>query len=248
MLIEISIPKWADYNPRSDRANYSWFRFQNEFFTDQKLFGLTDTQLMLFVFCLCEASKKSNQDVILNLDFVSAVRKIPADKVLKDLRELAKRGVLVASERRPKDVSLPEQLPATNERDERNETNDTVTAAPKAPPPVDKALVKEIWKAYSDSFFNRYRTEPVRNAKVNAQVGQLAKRLGQEAVDVVRFYLAHNKAFYVSKTHEFGLCLSDAESLRTQWATNTKVTATAANQADQSDSLREQLKRLGGEK
>lgn len=123
-----------------------------------------------------------------------------------------------------------------------------VTDPPPEAPGPDRELSRSIWKAYSDSYFTRYGTEPVRNAKVNGQVAQLAKRLGSEAPDVVRFYLGHNKSFYVSKLHDIGICLSDAEALRTQWATDTKVTSTAAGHADKSDTLREQLKRLGGNK
>lgn len=120
-----------------------------------------------------------------------------------------------------------------------------LTNAPAEPsPPTDLVLNSEIWKAYSDAYFVRYKTEPVRNAKVNAQVSQLAKRLGAEAPDVARFYVHHNKAFYVGKVHEFGLCLADAEALRTQWATGRKVSAREAQSADQTQAFGEQLKRI----
>lgn len=79
-------------------------------------------------------------------------------------------------------------------------------------------LTSQIWDTYRDAYFLRYLQEPVRNKKVNSQIKQLAERLGAEAPDVVRFYVHHPKTFYVSKLHEIGLCLSDAESLRTQWA------------------------------
>lgn len=98
-------------------------------------------------------------------------------------------------------------------------------AKPSGPEDIPKVdLNRKIWDSYAKAYFARYKTEPVRNAKVNGQVSQLAKRLGEEAPDVVRFYLGHPKTFYLSKMHEFGLCLSDAEALRTQWAKGRAIT------------------------
>jgi hypothetical protein len=59
------------------------------------------------------------------------------------------------------------------------------SAAEKSAPPAkvdsEKELqeaCKETWKFYTDAFFNRYGTEPVRNSKVNSQVKQFVKRIG----------------------------------------------------------------------
>lgn len=91
--------------------------------------------------------------------------------------------------------------------------------------PADlKILNSEIWEAYREAYASRYNTEPIRNAKVNSMVSQLGRRLGGEAAAVVRFYLTHNKSFYVSKLHDFGLCLADAEALRTQWFHDKAIT------------------------
>jgi hypothetical protein len=110
--------------------------------------------------------------------------------------------------------------------------------------PADLALNAEIWKAYSDAYEIRYRTKPVRNAKVNGQIAQFAKRLGSEAPAVARFYVSLAKSYYVTKVHDFGLCLGDAEALRTQWATGRTVTQREANQADDTQAVANQLKRI----
>lgn len=118
-----------------------------------------------------------------------------------------------------------------------------VAIAPDAATP-DKDLNKAVWDSYSLAYFERYGTEPVRNLKVNSQVSQLAKRLGQEAPDVVRFYLGHSKSFYISNMHSIGICLADAEALRTQWATGQKVTQRQARQADDAAAVGDQLARI----
>ena len=97
-------------------------------------------------------------------------------------------------------------------------------------------LSREIWESYRDAYYSRYKTEPVRNATVNAQIKNLGKRLGKESVDVVRFFVGHNSQFYLAKCHPIGLCLSDAEALRTQWARGQTVFPTLARQAEISTS------------
>lgn len=98
----------------------------------------------------------------------------------------------------------------------------------KAPPPS-----AETWDAYADAYRNRYGTDPVRNAQVNAQLSQLVGKLGAlEAPLVAAFYVGHNGAFYVRSMHDTSLLLRDAAALRTQWATRRTVTATQAQQAD----------------
>jgi hypothetical protein len=67
---------------------------------------------------------------------------------------------------------------------------------------------------------------------VNAQMAQVVARLGGEAEFVAEFYLSHRNRYYVEKMHPVGLLLSDAEKLRTEWATGRQTTATQALQAD----------------
>jgi hypothetical protein len=90
-----------------------------------------------------------------------------------------------------------------------------------------------IWAAYSDAYEVRYHVKPVRNAKVNGQLSQLLKRLGtDEAPLVAQFFVGHNNRYYVQKMHAVDCLLSDAEKIRTEWATGRRVTSTAASEAD----------------
>ncbi|MDA8153126.1 MAG: YdaU family protein [Acidithiobacillus sp.] len=76
------------------------------------------------------------------------------------------------------------------------------------------------WEAYSQAYQGRYGTEPVRNQKVNSQLANLVKRLGQaEAPAVAAFFVNHNGRFYVQGMHQVDLLLRDAEKLRTEWVT-----------------------------
>lgn len=97
-----------------------------------------------------------------------------------------------------------------------------------------EAKTSAIWAAYSTAYFNRYGTEPVRNAKINAQLAQIIDRLGaDEAPHVAACYVGSSNAFYVARRHHVDCLLRDCESLRTEWATGTRMSVTEARQMDQ---------------
>ncbi len=96
-LINITVPNWIEYNARADRANYSWFRFQNDFFQNQKLFGMSDSQCVLFLILICEVSKKNKPTIQMSLDYIATIRKSTVPKITKDLQELERRGVIMTA-------------------------------------------------------------------------------------------------------------------------------------------------------
>src|SRR5258708_1215195 len=94
MLIGITILNWEKFNPRSDRANYSWFRMQNTFFSDQAIFGLPDPVQLLFMFLCCEASKCNTGQIALRLDYISAIRRRSEEDIRKDIEILSGAGLI----------------------------------------------------------------------------------------------------------------------------------------------------------
>jgi hypothetical protein len=94
-------------------------------------------------------------------------------------------------------------------------------------------LTRQTWGAYCDAYYLRYGAEPVRNSTITGQLAQFVKRIGKdESPYVAAFYVHHNNQFYVTKMHSVGVMLSDAEKLRTEWATKRTVTNTQARQID----------------
>lgn len=89
-----------------------------------------------------------------------------------------------------------------------------------------------IWSAYFAAYQHRYGTAPVRNAKVNKQVVDLWKRLGQEAAPVAAYFVEIDDSYLIRNCHDFGSLLAKAEAYRTQWATNRQMTATTAQQIE----------------
>ncbi|WP_416058430.1 helix-turn-helix domain-containing protein [Stenotrophomonas maltophilia] len=108
--------------------------------------------------------------------------------------------------------------------------------------PLSKAAQEELlqeacrqtWAAYRVAYRKRHGVDPVRNAKVNTNVKDLVKRLGRdEAPLVAGWFVSVNEQYAVKRLHDLGVLLAGAEAYRTQWATGRQVTATIAQQQDQ---------------
>lgn len=125
------------------------------------------------------------------------------------------------------------------------------------PPPIEKTKKSEksstpnaeacrkTWDQYVLAYHNRYGTDPVRNATVNAQIVQFVKRIGiDESPHVAAFFVHHNNQFYIQKMHTVGTLLADAEKLRTEWATKRQVTNTQARLADKKQGTANVFKEL----
>lgn len=92
---------------------------------------------------------------------------------------------------------------------------------------------RAAWDGYAAAYRSRYGTDPVRNAKVNAQIKQLVLRLGAEAAEVAAYFVSVNDAFYIRRAHELGVLVSNAEGVRTQWATGRQMNGATARQLEQ---------------
>lgn len=100
--------------------------------------------------------------------------------------------------------------------------------APRAKKAASKEVVSEdhiansyTWSAYSTAYEQRYGTTPTRNAKVNKQIEYFVKRVGrEEAPRIIAYYVTLNNTLYCKLWHSWDLALKDAETLRSQWKTN----------------------------
>lgn len=142
-------------------------------------------------------------------------------------------NVLIPDSLIPDSLNTDSLIPEGNEADKSASTqkNDSETEL--------QAACKQTWKSYSDAYFNRYNTEPVRNAKVNGQIKQFVKRLGfVESPHVASHFVNSNVGYYVQRGHSVDCLLADAEKIRTEWATGKSITATRARQIDKNEANR----------
>lgn len=121
----------------------------------------------------------------------------------------------------------------------------TPTPGSRKPVTSTRTVTLDTWKAYSDAYKARYGVSPVRNATVNSQLAAFVKRIGsEEAPMVAASFVAHNDQFYVKAAHPVGLMLRDAEKLRMEWATGSRITTTTARNLDRRQSMQDVVDRV----
>lgn len=239
----VTIRNWEKYNNRNDVKKASWFRLEHSFFDSSRFYGLTASQKLLWIYLLCEVSKHSAESpgttiiatmhatAILGLSVKELHQAIEIFKEFQMLTTRTLRG-------RYADVTQTCSTNDTNDTNERYDTDErdqnlpggSAEKPPKAPPVPSKGSL--VWEAYREAYWKRYGIDPVRNAQVNAQCSQLAKRLGAEAPQVAAAYLSHSDAFYVRCLHPIGLLVKDAEKLRTEWKLGSRMTGQLARQVE----------------
>lgn len=93
-FVEVEVLNWESHNERRDRKNYVWFKFENNFFSDAKIHHLTLEGKMMFIYLLCEASKKSSSRVLLHFNRILVDMGLSKKKTLEILSTLEEIGLI----------------------------------------------------------------------------------------------------------------------------------------------------------
>lgn len=156
-------------------------------------------------------------------------------------------GSRVAAERLPGEAEIcpPTLIPPLSLTPILSSSSSSQVAKVK-PNPEDSEQNKLIKQEYINAYRSRYGVDPsTSGAAFNSQVSNLRKKLGvEESIKVVRFYLTHNKSFYLSNTHSFKYCLSDAETLRTQMLRGQAITQADVRNFEQQNHHLSQIERI----
>lgn len=104
----------------------------------------------------------------------------------------------------------------------------------------------EVWVVYRQNYVARYGVEPLRNARINAQLGQLVTRVGlEDAQQLAAFFLQHPGRYYGQRQHAVGDMLRDCEQLVVQMRRGQHHTEHAQKAQDDVGRLEAQMRRLG---
>jgi len=120
----LKINNWNKFNPRADRSNYTWFRFENKFFLNTFSWG--PNKQRMFIYICCYASQENKESIDLNVDLAASLLVLKKSEILECINFLLNEGVISDLDNsRHYAVITPSNGTATNERNERNErTND----------------------------------------------------------------------------------------------------------------------------
>lgn len=96
----------------------------------------------------------------------------------------------------------------------------------------DPTLGSRIFKAYADEYRLVHGDDPVRDRAANSLCKAIGETLGEEGIEIAKFYVRHPKAFYVQAYHPLTLFKQDAPALRTQFRTGKIMTSTQAREKE----------------
>lgn len=242
--MKIEIAKWDKYNPKNTYKSMPWFKCYNSLFDDPKLFGLTNSQKWLWVCLLCLNARNNGSLDGCTPEFLAHAFHSTTDELNQVLQHFKNKGLITIKD---PDKILSRQVgdPDKTHREEKrrlekrrgDKKEDSVAVAAEASPPPNEpkqpSQGPKVWDAYRHAYAARYGHDPARNAKVNRNCVDLISRLGvDDAVAVVKFYLTHNKSFYLEKVHMLQFCLLDCEALLTQMKSNTRFSGTDARRQE----------------
>ena len=81
-----------------------------------------------------------------------------------------------------------------------------------------RSIVSIAQEVYSEEILKRYKAKPTYNAKIGGMFSNLANRLPKADIpEVIRHYVRSNENYYVTKRHQVGDLLKDAEKLHLEW-------------------------------
>jgi len=126
----------------------------------------------------------------------------------------------------------------------------TVKQAKSPSKQLEKTIGSSVFEHYSEAFKARYGVLPARNKDVNRWCKSLGEKLGEDAFEVVRFYLQHNDGWYLKNQHSIKNCLDNAEALYTQWQRGHAVTSAHVRDAEKvvhKNEIKSQLSNLFSE-
>jgi hypothetical protein len=231
---KIEINNWEKHNGKIKKG-HTHFLVSKRLFNDQKVSKLTPIEFQLFIYLLTISADSVSNEFEISVQSVPRYFRIGAKMLSKCLTSLQSNQIL-SYEKIDPFINRIEENRIEENRIEKKLLADEKTSA--------SELNKKIWEGYKTAYLSRWKKEPIRNAKVNKNISELGKRLGEDAVQVVNFYVFHNDGFYIKKAHDIGLCLKDAESLHTQWFNGKQITSTSIRNFEKSQTMNETLERI----
>lgn len=170
MLIDISVRNWDRYNPKKSAFRYTWFRFDNDFCNDDDFADFDAEERLVWIYILCQCSKKQRTDVKIRPDQIDKKLGIKPKKVLASVQKMAAYGMLthLGSEETDLDLtcfpghSLDSTYIHTNIQTNKQEPKGSLSSGD------DHPLVK-AWNEHCGDLPKVQRVNPARLQKIKAR-------------------------------------------------------------------------------
>lgn len=250
-IFKIKVTKWLEHN-KNHKTSFKKTQIANNFCTDAKLLALPLGVRWMYLGLLLECGNSNNETITMSerqLNQLLTIR-LGVDNALAMLESLQ---LVTSEEVKP----VIQKLNEIKRKESKLKEKKVISGGVQAPPPAQVELLdddkpkndpdanREVFLAYKQAYFERHKVEVKKDGTLNSQISQLVKRIGKiEAIQLVKFYLTHNDAFYLKNMHTFGHCLKDVVSLRTQMLKGVRVTSADVRNYEKMDSARSQIERI----
>jgi hypothetical protein len=154
-LLTIKILKWDLHNPRTDRTNYSWFKFQNGFFSDSKIYVLEPLQKLLLIYLFCEASKSGSGRIVVSLKQIRDFAGVSEEFCLNTFGVLETFGIIKLADGRHDDVTMTADGCLEKRREEERREDIAPSNPPDSPEPAIPHELSEIREQLGERKINQ---------------------------------------------------------------------------------------------
>lgn len=222
-IVQISIKNWSKYQERPDRKNYTWFKFERDFFEDSKIYGLSKDQKLLFIFLLCQRNKSEKNELDILLDLVTVFLSISQEQLINDIGVLKVEDLIEVKSlsvlNPAKAVMTPslDKIRGDKIREESSGGQNFPNFAPQRIQEFIGIYVKAFKKKYPDG-------RPTLHGKAQGQIKRFLKDYPFErACDLIQVYFQMEEQWFETKAFDFSTFLENLQKIELALDTGKQV-------------------------
>lgn len=243
-IFEIEVLNWEKHKGGL-KPNHPYFPIKKGIFDDADLANLTTSERLLVVILIGRCAEEFSKQIRCSREWVKKQLGSSKEAVEKQLNSLQSNRI-VKWEIRPYKRIEKKRIEKKRKEIKGAQTENREPAAPAdaaSPVPFGRDLVAH----YCETYRSRYGTNPIIKPQDGKALKTLGENLGGEkAKQLITSYLSMNNAWFVTKAHDITTMLQNLNQIQNFVATGQVVTLADARNAEASDSLANQLKRLTG--
>ncbi len=227
------------------------------FLDDAKIASLTPVNRLLFLSCLLATSQSDEGQCEVTHESLVRQSGVRSQSIEGQLTRLQSLHILTYEKI---DLLYKRKEKKGKERNGKEKNSSEVENRPSPAPILEPSvqlisetkkhkpnpeLNRPTWESYHDSYKERYKVEPTRNATVNSAIANFVKRVGEkDAPKIIEFFVRHNNSQYLASVHDVKLALRDAEGLRTQWLKGQAITMKDVRDFERQSSYQDQIDKI----
>lgn len=240
-VYEIEVINWEKHKG-SLKRNHSYFMLSKRFFDDHKIATLTPIERLLFITMIARCADEYASTIRPTHDQLATMCGLHRHDIATSIRSLEENQL----------VKVLKWPPNTKEKKRKEEKRNSVrvikqkepaAADTASPVPIGKTLIA----TYCEVFKSRYGTNPVIRPQDAKSLKAFGESVGVEkAKSLLAGYLAMSNSWFIIKAHDLTTFLQNLNQVQNFIETGQVVTLQDARNAENADSLKNQIARLTG--